>query len=322
MDSRGQQISVGIFVLIAAALLIFIVFALSGAFAGSDIVYHAKFANAAGIGPGSSVHYIGGTKIGHVTKLLIDPKDPSFLDVAFTVDRGLPIKTDSMVGIQSFSPLGENHLEIKAGSKSAPLAPSGATLPSKAYFGFNDLADQINQLSPKAQELISNLNDRVIQLRITLDRVNDLVNDKNRANISASLDQLQGMLKEDRPQIKSTLNHVNAASAKLEPLLDQLHKTSQQASDTLNHVDSIIADNKDDIHAAVKQLRAALVSVNDLTDKLNGTLDANQDNIDQILLNLRDVSENLREFTDDIKTRPSSLILSGTPRDRKPGDKQ
>ncbi len=322
MDSRGQQISVGIFVLIAAALLIFIVFALSGAFAGSDIVYQAKFGNAAGIGPGSSVHYIGGTKIGHVTKLQIDSKDPSLLDIVFTVDRGLPIKTDSIVGIQSFSPLGENHLEIKAGSPTAALAPSGATLPSRPYFGFNDIGEELNKLSPKAQELISNLNDRVIQLRTTLDRVNDLINDKNRANVSASLDELHGMLKENRPQIKSTLDHVNAASAKLEPLIDQLHKTVQQASDTLNHVDSLIADNKDDIHAAVKQLREVLVSVNDLTDKLNGTLDANQDNIDQILLNLRDVSENLREFTDDIKTRPSSLILSGTPRDRKPGDKQ
>ncbi len=322
MDSRGQQISVGIFVIIAAALLIFIVFALSGAFAGSDIVYHANFANAAGIGPGSSVHYLGGTKIGHVTKVQIDAKDPGRLDILFTVDKGLPIKTDSTVTIQAFSPLGDNHLEIKAGSQNAALAPSGATLPSKPYFGFNDLGEEMNKLSPKAQELIANLNDRVIQLRTTLDRVNDLINDKNRANVTSSLEQLQGMLKEDRPQLKSTLEHANAASAKLAPLLEQLHKTSQQASDTLNHVDSIIADNKEDIRAAVKQLRQALASVNDLTDKLNGTLDANQDNIDQIILNLRDVSENLREFTDDIKTRPSSLILSGTPRARKPGDKQ
>ena len=117
------------------------------------------------------------------------------------------------------------------------------------------------------------------------------------------------MLKEDRPQLKSTLEHVNAASAKIEPLIDQLHKTVQQADDTLKHVDSLIAENKGDIHAAIKQLREVLGSVNDLTDKLNGTLDANQDNIDQIILNLRDVSENLRQFTDDIKTRPSSLIL-------------
>lgn len=322
MDSRGQQISVGIFVIIATALLIFIVFALTGAFGGSDIIYHTKFHNAAGLEPGASVHYAGGPKIGHVTKVQIDPVDPTQLDMSFTVEKGLPVKVDSKVAILSFSPLGDNHLEIKAGTPLAALAPSGSWLPSEAYFGFNDLAAEFNKLSPKAQELIANLNDRVIQLRTTLDRVNDVLNDKNRTNISTSLDQLQGILKENRPQLKSTLEHVNAASAKLEPLIDQLHQTTQQTSDTLKHVDALIADNKDDIHKAIEQLRQALASVNDLTDKLNGTLDANQDNIDQILLNLRDVSENLREFTDDIKTRPSSLILSKSPRDRKPGDKQ
>lgn len=322
MDLRGQQISVGIFVIIATALLIFIVFTLTGAFAGSDTIYHTKFHNAAGLEPGASVHYAGGPKIGHVTKVQIDSVDPTELDMTFTVEKGLPVKVDSKVAILSFSPLGDNHLEVRAGTPQSALAPSGSWLPSEAYLSFNDLAAEFNKLSPKAQELIANLNDRVIQLRTTLERVNDVLNDKNRTNISASLDQLQGILKENRPQLKSTLEHVNAASAKLEPLIDQLHQTTQQTRDTLKHVDALIADNKDDIHKAVEQLRQALASVNDLTDKLNGTLDANQDNIDQILLNLRDVSENLREFTDDIKTRPSSLILSKSPRDRKPGDKQ
>jgi phospholipid/cholesterol/gamma-HCH transport system substrate-binding protein len=321
MDSRGQQISVGIFVLIAAALLIFIVFALTGAFAGSATVYRARFNSAAGIEPGASVRYAGSPKIGHVTKVQIDPSDPTKIEMTFTVESGLPIKTDSKVSIMSFSPLGDNHVEVKPGSPKAPVAPSGAILPSSPYVGFNELTEQINQLSPKAQELITNLNERVIQLRTTIDRVDDLLNDKNRANVSASLDELHGILKENRPKLQTTLKNVSAASAKIEPLIDQLRKTTDQANETLKHVDSIVADNKDDIRASIQQLRTALVSVNALTDKLNETLDNNSDNIDQILLNLRDVSENLRQFTQNIKNRPSSLVISKTPHDRKPGAK-
>jgi hypothetical protein len=37
---------------------------------------------------------------------------------------------------------------------------------------------------------------------------------------------------------------------------------------------------------------------------------------------MRDVTENLREFTDNIKARPYSLIRITNPRDHKPGDKQ
>jgi phospholipid/cholesterol/gamma-HCH transport system substrate-binding protein len=322
MDSRGQQISVGLFVIVATALLIFIVFALTGAFAGSAMVYHAKFNSAAGIEPGASVRYAGGPKIGHVTKLQIDPSDPSKIDMTFAVDSGLPIKTDSKVSIMSFSPLGDNHVEIKPGSPKAAAAPSGAVLPSTPYVGFNELTEQINQLSPKAQELMTNLNERVIQLRTTIDRVDDLINDKNRANVSASLEELHGILQENRPALRSTLKNVNAASAKIEPLIDQLHKAIDQANGTLKHVDSLMLDNKDDIRASITQLRTALASVNELTDKLNQTLDSNSDNIDQLLLNFRDVSENLRQFTDTIKARPSSLVISHSPHDRKPGDKQ
>ena len=40
----------------------------------------------------------------------------SLMDMQFSVKSDLPIKTDSHVAILSFSPLGDNHLEIKAGS--------------------------------------------------------------------------------------------------------------------------------------------------------------------------------------------------------------
>ncbi len=322
MESRREQISVGIFVLVAAALLIFIVFALTGAFAGSDTFYHAKFSNAAGLEPGASVHYAGGQKSGHVVKMQIDPNDPTLIDMTFTVTKGLPVKTDSKVAIMSFSPLGDNHLEIKPGSQKAPLAPSGSLLPTQPYVGFNDLTEQINKLAPQVQELIANLNGRITQLKTTIERVDDLLNDQNRANVSASLADLHGILRENRPAIQSTLKNVNAASAKIEPLIDQLRKATDQANETLKHVDSLISENKEDIRATILQLRQVLASASELTGRLNQTLDSNQDNIDQLLLNLRDVSENLREFTDTIKNRPSSLIRSSMPRDRKPGDKQ
>ncbi len=322
MDSRGQQISVGLFVIIATALLVFIVFALTGAFAGSATVYHAKFNSAAGLEPGASVRYAGGPKIGHVTKLQIDASDPSKIDMTFAVEAGVPIKTDSKVSIMSFSPLGDNHVEVKPGSPKAAVAPTGAVLPSAPYVGFNELTEQISALSPKAQELIGNLNERVIQLRTTIDRVDDMLNDQNRANVSASLAELRGILKENRPAIQSTLKNVNAASAKMSPLIDQLHAAIDQANGTLKHVDSLVVDNKADIRASITELRTALASVNELTDKLNQTLDSNSDNIDQLLLNFRDVSENLRQFSDNIKARPSSLVISHSRRDRNPGDKQ
>ena len=320
MEAKREQAFVGFFVLVAAALLIFTVFGVTGAFQGAAKTYHAKFPNAAGLEPGASVHYAGGQKIGRVEKMQIDPVDPSLIDMTFSVKSDLPVKTDSRVSITSYSPLGDNHLEILPGNPHSPAAPSGALLASKPYLGFNDLAEQINKLAPQAQELLANLNERVKQLDVTITRVNDLLNDQNRQNISASIADLHGMLNENRPVVRSALKNVNAASEKITPLIDQLRKTIDQANDTLKHADGMIGENREEVRASVAKLHESLNNVSDLTRRLDQMLDVNSENIDEILENLRHITENMREFSDIIKTQPSSLIRSGSPRQHVPGE--
>ena len=321
MDERREQVFVGVFVIAAAGLLVFTIFALTGVLASATRRYHSRFQNVAGLEPGATVRYEGGNKVGRVENIKIDPKDPSWMDMEFSVKNDVPVKTDSRTAILSFSPLGDNHLEIKAGSAAAPRAPDGALLPSDPYIGFNDLTAQLNQMAPEARQLLANLNDRVTQLRTTIDRVNDLLNDRNRENVSVSLAEVRGMLAENRPQIKHALQNVSAASDKISPLLDQMQKTLTQANGTITKVDGMLDENRADIRASVVKLRESLDHVNALTAELQEILDNNEYNIDQLLNNLRIVSENLKSFTDSIKTRPSSLINSKTPADRKPGAK-
>ena len=321
MDARREQVFVGLFVIVAAGLLVLAVFTLTGAFASATRIFHSKFQNVAGLEPGATVRYEGGTKVGRVEKIKIDPNDPSWMDMEFSVKNDVPVKTDSRTAILSFSPLGDNHLEIKAGSAGAPRAPDGAVLASDPYIGFNDLTAELNQMAPEARQLLANLNDRVTQLRTTIDRVNDLLNDRNRQNVSASLAEVRGMLAENRPQIQRALKNISAASEKISPLLDQMQKTLTQANGTITKVDGMLDENRADIRASVVKLREALDHVNGLTGQLQLILDNNEYNIDQLLNNLRIVSENLKSFTNSIKTRPSSLINSRTPPDRKPGAK-
>ncbi len=282
MEARREQVFVGLFVILAAALLVVTVSALTGVFASSPRTFHAKFNNVAGLEPGSTVRFEGGPKIGRVERLKIDPSGSSLMDLEFSVKSEIPVKTDSRVAILSFSPLGDNHLEVLAGSPNAPRAPDGALLPSNVYVGFNDLTGEIDKMAPQAQELMGNLNDRLTELKITVDRVNDLLNDKNRQNVSASLSDLRGTLAENRPRIKSTLNNVNAASEKIGPLLDQIHKTIEQTDGTLKKADGMIGDNREDIRASVIKLRESLEHVSSLTGQMQQMLDNNNYNLDQL----------------------------------------
>lgn len=320
MEAKREQALVGVFVLVVAALLIVTVFALTGAFSRSAPTYRARFSNAGGLEPGAEVRYAEGPKVGRVEALRIDPKDPLRIEITFSVRPDIPVKTDSVARILSLSPLGENHLEITPGGASTSRAHAGDTLPSAPYVGFNDLTIQLNQLAPEVKQLIESLNERTGELHETIARVNDLLSDRNRANLAEAFGNVRGLLEENRPKLRSTMTHVESSSAKLGPLLDELKKAAQQADQTLAHIDGLVGENRPDVHEAVEELRRTLGSTSSLAAQLDRTMTVNSENIDELLENLRHTSENLKEFTDRIKARPSMLIRGSSPRDHKPGE--
>jgi phospholipid/cholesterol/gamma-HCH transport system substrate-binding protein len=325
MEARGmtqakrEQAMVGLFVLVAAALLVGTFMALGGISGRPVKTYHALFPFAGGIEAGTTVRYSGGPKVGRVEKLEIDPQNPTRIDVIFTVNSDLPVKTDSHVKIMSMTPLGDNHVEILPGSAEARVAPTGTLLPSDAYVDLTSVMADVQDITPQARELIKSLNDRAVELKITVGRVNDLISPQNRSNLSALLAESRGLIQEDRPKLKSTLDRLNDASGQLQPFLDDLRKTSAQASLTLDHLDATIGENRPDLHQAVLDLRRSLATAISLTGRLDQTVDVNSENIDEVVDNLRHVTENLKELTDALKARPYLLIRSSREPEHKPG---
>jgi phospholipid/cholesterol/gamma-HCH transport system substrate-binding protein len=321
MQAKREQVLVGMFVLIAVSVLFVTMFAMSGAVGKSTTKFHAYFAFAGGLEPGATVRYAGGPKVGHVDSVQLDSQDPAQLDVVFSIQSDLPVKVDSNVKIMSMSPLGDNHIEIFPGSRQAPRAAAGALLPSLKYVDFNALTAQLNDLNPQAQELLRNLNDRASEVKDTIARVNDLLGPRNRANVAATLAGTRGMIEENRPQVKATLQNMNEVSRKLQPLLEDFRKTSDEANQALTHIDAVVGENRTDVRQAVVELRHTLANMTDASARIDQTLDVNSENIDELLDNLRHVTENLKEFTATIKTRPYTLIRASNPREHNPGEK-
>ena len=318
--TRREEAIVGLFVLIAAGLLIATVFSLTGFFKRGDLEYRAFFRNAGGLRPGTGVSYAGGPPVGRVQEIRPDPHDDARMEIVFRVRRDVPVRVDSLATITADSPLSDNHLGIvPIPGSTAPRAPDGSVLKSVEYVGFADLEAEIASLAPEAKVLLNNLNQRVTELQVTLARVNDVLNDRNRQNLSVSLDNVRGVLEENRPALHATIKNVNDASAKMAPLLDDLKKTNAEAQKTIDSLQGTLSENRPDIRKSVEDLRRLLNTANDVTDQLQGTLSANGENIDEILNNFREASLNLRELTETLKQRPYTLLRSALPPAHQPG---
>jgi phospholipid/cholesterol/gamma-HCH transport system substrate-binding protein len=258
---------------------------------------------------------------GKVDGVHVDPNDSTRIEVDFRVRPNIPVKTDSVAKISTLGALSDNYVEIGTGTKDGQLAPPGSELKSAETLGIGDLGDMIGSLTPIAKQTMQTLDQRLTELQVTIARVNDLLNDRNRANIGGSLGNLNAMLAEDRPKVSASLDNVQTATAKLTPLLDNLKKTMDEANTTLGHVDSLVVENREDIRTIVIELKQTLLNASSLMEQLKNTTESNSDNIDQIILNLRTTTENMKELTDSLKDNPSLLIRGSAEKDRKPGQK-
>ena len=321
MDSKREQVWVGLFVLIAASLLIGTVLAVAGAFSGGEVAHHSYFKSAGGLLPGATVRY-GGMKAGRVDAVRVDPQNSTRMEIDFSVEREVPVKTDSVAKITSLGALDENYVELGTGTKDASLAAPGSEVKGAETVGIGAIGDMMGDLAPVAQQALQNLNQRLTEIQVTVARVNELLNDKNRVNFSNGLGNLNSMLAEDRPKVSASLTNVQTASAKIVPLLDNLKTTTDQANVVLSHIDPVVVENRHDIRTVVVELKQTLLTASSLMDQLKNTTDYNTDNIDQILVDLRVTTENIKQLTDTVKTRPSTLIRGNTVTDRQPGERE
>ena len=320
MNSRREQVWVGLFVLVAAALLIGTVLSVAGTFSRGNIPHRAYFKFAGGLEPGAAVRF-GGMKAGSVQAVRVDPDDSTRIEVDFSVARDIPLKTDSVAKITSLSALGDNYVELTPGTRQAAAALPGSVVRSTESTSFSDIGNMVGELQPMVQQVLQNINQRLNELQVTMARANDLLSDRNRSNISAALGNANSMLADSRPKVSATLTNVQIASAQLRPLLDDLKKTIAQANDALGHIDAVVLENRQDLRTSVAELRQTLLTASPVMDQLERTLDYNADNIDQTLENLRVTTQHLKDLTETLKRRPYTLIRADKPRERKPGEK-
>ncbi len=315
---RAEEIKVGLFVL-AALVLLLAAFALVGGvniFATPKNVYTLRTKFAGGIESGSPVRYAG-MKVGRVEKLAFDPDDPSRAVATITVDTQTPVRQDSTAKITSLGMLGENYVEISAGSKDKLALPSGNEIPTKESLQWGELVDNFGGATDEAKALLADARPRVNK---ALDNINDLTNEENRRRVRESLRKIDEILTDAKPRLKSIMTNVDSASAKVDKFMDEIKDTRVRLDTLLQNWNNLAKDDDAEVQRTLRELRKTLVRAEGAMDEVRRLLVANRDQIDTTLENIEVSTENIREITDTIKQRPSSLVWSKNPPDRKPGE--
>ena len=337
MTPNRERALVGLFVLIAAAILSVTTIAVWGGMGRAGVSHRLYLKFSGGVQPGTPVRY-GGLRVGTVRDARIDPEDSTRILVDVVVDPETPIKTDSVARLSTLGLLSDYYIEISTGTPQAGRAAAGSVLRSVEVTGLANIGDTLDNLVPQIhaaldkltlnldglQTMITRANDLLndanrANIGQALARTNDLLNDRNRSNVADSLSNVNQLLAETRPKISTGLDNINNAAQQLTPLLEDVRKTSARADQTLANLDSLLTEDRPDLKASMGELREVLETSKATVDQLRIILNQNTINIYEILENVRASTSNIRTLTETVKRSPSSLIRGVRVEDRKPG---
>ncbi|RWW90790.1 hypothetical protein BHE74_00000986 [Ensete ventricosum] len=248
------------------------------AFQDYEVVFNEAVS---GLSQGSSVQY-SGIKVGDVTSLRLDPKDPRRVLARIRLSGQTPIKEDTQAKLALTGITGTSIIQLSGGTPQSPeLKGKDGNLP-----------EIIASPSPIAR-LLNNSNDLMTSINLLLHNANRMFSHENVDRLSNTLDNLQqttGAIAEQRGDIKVVMQQLMQVSKQASAALEQTTVLMRNANGLLN----------DQGKQAFGSAEQAMKSLEQSTATINTLLTNNKDSVNSGMQGLNELAPAVRELRETL----------------------
>jgi phospholipid/cholesterol/gamma-HCH transport system substrate-binding protein len=308
MNAKVNNAVVGFFVVVFGTALIGITLWLSaGNFQG--VVYDTYLAymreSVSGLNLNAPVKYRG-VEVGKVREIMLDPNNPEQVRLKLEIERGTPVKFDSVAVLSVQGLTGIAFVDLTGGSRAAPLLKAA---PGQEYPEIRTGPSLFTRVDMALNQALTNLN------RLT-DDVHALLEPKNRialSNILAHIDAVTGALAARDSAMQAGVDHAvktleNTAKASAD--LPQLMASIKDTAKSLGIMANQLAGASGGLTKTVEHSR------HDVEVFTQQTLPETA----QLVGNLRELSTDLQRLTQQLERDPSAILYGKHPAVPGPGE--
>ena len=301
-------------VLVIAAVAIFVTTFLSVAtiqLGGEKIEYRTYFKFAGGVETGDLVRY-GGRKAGVVRRIAPAEDDPTTTEIVFEMRDDVPVNEKSVAKISSLSALGDNYIEVTPGDKDAARIPPGGVVPSEEAISFSDITAKVAEVTDNANLVITDLKDDLSlligDLRELTSNLHELTGEENQENVRSMLANANQLVEDQGPKFDRITTQISEVLERVDATVADMRKVAQTADETVANVNRTVEETREPIKRDIEELEATLVEAREMLEEIRAIVAVNSVNLNDTIENFRVTSENLEQFTDEIRQRPFSLL--------------
>ncbi|MEU6562405.1 MCE family protein [Nocardia nova] len=277
---RITAVKLGVFVLVMALVnaAMFLVF--TQVHSGGARTYHAIFADASGMKPGSKVR-IAGVPVGSVNAVRYGADHRAHVD--FSIDSDDRPSETTRAAIRYEDLVGNRYLDLERGAGTTPL-PTGATIapPNTApaldldalLGGFHPLLQaldpqQVNELSMALLQIFQGRAGTIAEVLQRVGAVTSTLADHDQVigRVITNLNNVLGQITSRGDQFSGTLDHLQQLVSGLADDRDLLGHAVDTLDTATNTFAGLLSDIRPDLSATITQMDAALTpSTNHIPD--------------------------------------------------------
>lgn len=251
-----------------------------------------------GLSEGGEVHF-NGIKVGEVTRLDLDMRDPSRVVARIRIDSKTPVREDSRATLEPQGVTGVNYVQITAGTPSKRMLKA-VTPPGEVPVILSQRSTISGLLEGGGTVLT-----RTVE---ALDRMNRVLSDENIRTFGAAMSDVQAITAEARER-KAVIADAQKALQSIDAAATELAQLARDGQSLVNtdgkRTLSELGDAAEETKAAAKDLRSMI-------SKLEGpTSDFATTGLPQItsaIVTLQSTAESLERLTNEIEQNPRGLV--------------
>jgi len=309
MERNAHYALVGLIsVLLFMAAIIFVFWLARFQFTKQYDIYDVDFKGPVrGLSVGGEV-YFNGIKVGQVTKLSLDSRDPNRVVALIRTSSDAPVRVDSIATLEPLGITGVNYVQISAGTVSKPLLKD--TVPSNVVPVIHTKQGALDSLLQGGGDVLT----RTVE---ALDRVNKVLSDKNIASVTTTLSDVQSVADEVKNQ-KQLLGDLDATIKSLDQTSQHIQQLADSSNALVNGEGKRTLKNAAD---AAEQLKAVATDARATLGKLQGpTTDFATNGLPRIssaIVSLQTAAESLNRAINDIEQNPQGVFNKAPPKEMK-----
>ena len=302
MNRRVNYLILSIFTILLSAGVVYFIYWLGNFSINKKPknYYKAVFhESVSGLNIASPVKYMG-MKIGNVKKITINPDEPDSVIVTFSVDKNIPLRSDSYAFIALEGITGLKYIEIEGGSKNSPVLQTSKTNPAsiKTIPSFNaKLFETVSKTTDKLNKLLDNLNNALSAEKIS--HVHKIL--LHLEKISAYLDKNKYLFEKSIKNFNNLQSNINTAVKEVKKDISKLAvHTLKTETDINKSIHSVSKNTSELIIDLDKKIKSGQYDFKDIVEKNLKPLDKSNKELQKALIKLQILLNQLQKSPSDI----------------------